>query len=125
MKNALLVDLNGSYDTIAGLLPLRPETYHLTIASSWFDALALVTEREYDIVVLEPQNRCGASTWSLVEQLAGSSLADAVIMVHAAQPNADFYARAIEHGAVVLSSPRGYVAMPFAHDVSPEGAGFV
>jgi hypothetical protein len=48
-----------------------------------------------------------------------------VIMVHAVEPDEDFYARAIEHGAVVLSSPQGYVAMPFAHDVSAEGAGFV
>jgi hypothetical protein len=124
LKNALLVDLNGSYDTIAGMLPLHPEQYDLTIASSWFDALALVTDREYDLVILEPEHRCGNSTWPLVEQLARSSLADAVIMVHALQPDADFYARAIEYGAVVLASPQGYVAMPSTRDVSAEGAGF-
>jgi hypothetical protein len=125
LKNALLVDLNGSYDTIAAMFPLHPEKYELTIASSWFDALALVTEREYDLVILEPENRCSNSTWPLVEQLAGNSLADAVIMVHAVQPDEAFYARAIEYGAVVLSSPQGYVAMPSTRDVSAEGAGFV
>ena len=125
MKNALLVDLNGNYDIIAGMLPLHPDKYDLTIASSWFDALAMVTSREYDLVILEPENRCSNSTWPLVEQLAHSSLADAVIMVHAIQPDADFYARAIEYGAVVLSSPQGYVAMPSTRDASAEGAGFV
>lgn len=123
MKNALLVDLNGQYDLIANLMPLHPERYSLTIASSWFDALALVTEREYDLVIFRPLNRCGDSTWPLVVQLAEHSLGDAVVMVHADQPDADFYARAAEHGAVVLSSPQGYVAMPSTRDVSAWGAG--
>jgi hypothetical protein len=121
LKNALLVDLNGAFDHIAEMLPLRPEYYDLTIASSWFDALALVTEREYDLIILEPQRRCGDSTWPLVEQLAHNSLADAVVMVHAVQPDAAFYARAAEYGAVVLSAPQGYIAMPSTRDVGARG----
>jgi hypothetical protein len=117
LKNALLVDLNGAFDFIAGMLPLHPEKYDLTIASTWFDALSLVTEREYDLVILEPQRRCGDSTWPLVEQIARHSLADAVVMVHAPHPDAGFYARAAEYGAVVLSAPQGYVAMPSTRDV--------
>ena len=117
MKNALLIDLNGSYDLIANLLPLHPERYSLTIASSWFDALALVTDREYDLIIFRPLNRCGNSTWPLVVQLSQHSLGDAVVMVHADQPDADFYAQAAEFGAVVLSSPTGYVAMPSTREV--------
>ena len=123
MKNALLVDLNGTYDLIANLLPLHPERYSLTIASSWFDALALVTEREYDLIVLRPLNRCGNSTWPLVVQLSRHSLGDAVVMVHAEQPDADFYAQAAEFGAVVLTSPTGYVAVPSTQDVAAWGLG--
>jgi hypothetical protein len=122
LKNALLVDLNGAFGYIPGMLPLHPEKYDLTISTSWFDALALVTDREYDLIILEPQHRCGDSTWPLVEQLAHHSLADAVVMVHAAQPDAAFYARAAEYGAVVLSSPQGYVAMPSTRDVGAREA---
>jgi hypothetical protein len=123
LKNALLVDMNGTYDSIANLLPLQPERYSLTIASSWFDALALVTEREYDLIILRPSNRCGNSTWPLVVQLSQHSLADAVVMVHADHPDADFYAQAAEFGAVVVSSPAGYVAVPSTRDAGAWGVG--
>lgn len=120
MKNALLIDLNGTYDLLANL-PLHQQKYDLTVASSWFDALSLITEREYDLIILEPQRRCGDSTWPLVEQIAERSLGDAVIMVHTDQPDAGFYARAAEYGAVVLSAPQGYVAMPSTRDVGAWG----
>jgi hypothetical protein len=123
LKNALLVDMTGTYDLIANLLPLHPERYSLTVASSWFDALALVTEREYDLIILRPLNRCGNSTWPLVVQLSQHSLADAVVVVHADQPDAEFYAQAAEFGAVVLSSPKGYVAVPSTRDAGAWGVG--
>jgi hypothetical protein len=123
LKNALLVDLDGTYDLIANLMPLRPERYSLTVASSWFDALALVTEREYDLIIFRPLNRCSNSTWSLVLQLSQHSLADAVVMVHAEQPDSDFYAQAAEFGAVVLSSPAGFMAVPSTRDVGTWGVG--
>jgi len=125
LKNALLIDLNGNYDLIANLLPLHAERYTLTIASSWFDALALVTDREYDLIIFRPLNRCGNSTWPLVVQLSEHSLGDAVVMVHADQPDADFYAQAAEFDAVVLSSPAGYVAMPSTREVRTWGVGLV
>jgi hypothetical protein len=111
VKHALLVALDKAFDESAPVF-FRGHDYELTITDTVFDALAFVSERAFHLIVVTQSDRCAGFIWHAVDLISEQALGDPVVMVHAEEADETFHARAAELGAVVLSSPVGYVAVP-------------
>jgi DNA-binding response OmpR family regulator len=108
MKQALVVDEAGSVGDFVGSA-LSESQYDLTVVDSLQEALALVSIAPYQLIAIAARP-CDGALWYMVESIKQQSSEATLILVQAKDADADFYARAQELGAVVLSAPLGVAA---------------
>ena len=107
MKQALIVDPEGTVEDFARS---ALEQYTQTRTGSLQEAEALASSADYQLILIaKPEAICDGALWTMVERISHEAPEAAVVMVHTADADAGFHARAGSLGVTVVTAPIGVI----------------
>jgi len=105
LKQALIVDPQGVVDGFA-LSALGH--YEQTLAGSLQEAEAIASGADFNLVlVAKPELICDDGLWAMLGRIVSCSPDATCVMVHTADSDAAFHARASALGVSVVTAPAG------------------
>jgi CheY-like chemotaxis protein len=116
VKQALIVDPQGA---VADFARSALESYEQTLTGSLQEAEALTFGAEYDLVLIAaPAAVCDDAMWTMVERITRRAADATFVMVHTADGDAAFHARAAALGVAVVTAPLDVTAKTLIDNVT-------